>query len=254
MKIAAATDTGLVRENNEDAYWLDKELQAMALADGMGGHNGGEIASLLATQSFGMFCNNLLARQRLTGSISACMSEIIPSIDRLVRMTGDKTVYLTGMGTTLVGAIYSDNMLHLTHVGDSRAAFISLVNGELTWLTKDDNYAEYLVSRGEMTPEQARRSNYRHRLTACIGGYEAHGRITDAHCQRTDWPADNILLLCSDGLLDGNKDEEIASAVIKGNRHNLAGACKNLINLANSKGGRDNCTVILADRIQGGER
>lgn len=246
MKIAAATDTGLVRENNEDAYWFDSELKAMALADGMGGHNGGEIASLLATQSFGMFCNTLLSSQHLAGSVSAFIPKIIPTIDRLVTMTGNKTVYLTGMGTTLVGAIYSENMLHLTHSGDSRAAFISTVDGTLTWLTRDDNYAEYLVSQGKMTPAEARKSNYRHSLTACIGGYGDYGNISDVHYQRLEWPADKILLLCSDGLLDGVKDQEIVKCCNGNGRHNLAAACRELVKLANSKGGRDNCTVILA--------
>lgn len=246
MKIAAVTDTGRVRNSNEDSFWIDTKLQAMAVADGMGGHNGGEVASLLATQSFAMLCDSMLSYKHLDNVLPATMPMVIPAIDKLVTMTGNKTVYLTGMGTTIVGAIYFANQLHITHVGDSRAAFISLSDGRLTWLTKDDNYAEHLVAHGWMTEEEARRSNHRHQLTACIGGYGEYVHIANVHYQQVAWTSDELLLLCSDGLLDGVKDEEIVKCCIDSANQGLSQVCRRLVNLANSKGGRDNCTAIMA--------
>jgi len=248
MNIAAATDTGIVREKNEDAFWYDSRLQAMAVADGIGGHQGGEIASLIAAQSFGMFCSMLLPLDLPTPSLSEVMPVIIPAIDRLVTAVGNRTAHLAGMGTTLVGAVYRDRELHLLHTGDSRAAFISLKGRRLSWLTSDDNFAEYLVRQGKLTPKEARRSTWRHRLTACIGGFGPYDQHLDGHYQHLPWPEDTLLLLCSDGLLAGVEDEEIAAACVVSEHENLAGACRRLLQLAIDRGGQDNCTALLADR------
>ncbi len=252
MKIAAATDVGFVRENNEDAYWYNTELQALGLADGMGGHSGGELASLLAVHGFSMFCETTLTRCQDKSALETSFSMVIPAINRMVTMAGNEIAYFSGMGTTFVGAVYQDGVLHLTHIGDSRAAYISTRDGSLTWLTRDDNYAEHLVQKGELTLQEARKSRYRHHLTACIGGHRDYRDIVNIHYQQLPWAEGDLLLLCSDGLLDGTDDQEIATSCLGGENMDLTAGCEHLIQLALSKGGRDNCTVVLASHENGG--
>jgi len=246
MKIQAMTDTGLVRQNNEDAFWFDHGLQAIAIADGMGGHKGGEVASRLAIENFALWCENLLSQQNTTALLSSAYSSIIPAIDKLITQTGRNDSDLHGMGTTLVGTVFHEDCLHITHIGDSRIAFISIIDKTLKWLTRDDNVAELMVAQGDLTPEQARRSHYRNSLTACIGG--GTRLSNDVHYQQLAWPRDSLLLLCTDGLLDNTEDHEIFDCCMNAPQGDLAAACGNLIELANVKGGRDNCTVILASK------
>ena len=247
MKIQAMTDTGLVRGNNEDAFWFDNGLQAIAVADGMGGQNGGEVASRLAVKNFATWCERILPHRSTATLFSTVYSAIIPAINKLVTQVSRNDNGLHGMGTTLVGTVFHEDCLHVTHIGDSRVAFISTIDKSLKWLTKDDNVAELMVVQGKLTPEQARRSHYRHILTACIGGREA-SNSTDVHYQQLAWPRGCLLLLCTDGLLDNTEDHEIVDCCINVLPGNLAAACSNLVELANSNGGRDNCTVVLASR------
>jgi len=247
MKIQAMTDTGLVRQNNEDAFWFDNGLQAIAIADGMGGHNGGEIASRMAVENFAVRCERILSHRNTAALFSTMYSAIIPAIDKLITQASRNDNNLHGMGTTLVGTVFHEDCLHVTHIGDSRVALISTIDKTLKWLTRDDNLAEFMVVKGELTPEQARRSHYRHALTACIGG-RGESHFTDVHYQRLAWPRDCLLLLCTDGLLDNTEDHEIVNNCINVLPGNLTAACSNLVELANSKGGRDNCTVVLASR------
>jgi len=247
MKIQAMTDTGLVRTNNEDAFWFDSGLQAMAIADGMGGHNGGEVASRLAVENFAVWCKKLLSHRDTPPAFTAVYSTIIPAIDKLVMQAGRNDADLHNMGTTLVGTVFHEDFIHVIHIGDSRMGYISTTERNLKWLTRDDNMAQLMVLQGKLTPEQARRSHYRHTLTACIGG-GGDDPFSNIHYQQLAWPQDCLLLLCTDGLLDNTEDHEIVDCCINDASGHLDAACGNLVELANRKGGRDNCTVVLASR------
>jgi protein phosphatase len=245
LDIVVRSDTGRVRQHNEDAVFADAHLGLAILADGMGGYNAGEVASGMAT--------TLLA-SRFPEVIAACSPEKLKSggqpyvhgqIAELV-LTTNAAIFnaaqcqpqYAGMGTTLVLAWFYDNRLCVSHVGDSR--LYRLRAGRLEQITRDHSILQAQIDSGLMTRDAARLSQLKNLVTRGLGVEPlVKAEFTDLDVQKED-----IFLLCSDGLNDMVADTEIEET-LQSAEINLAATADRLITLANEHGGRDNVSVIL---------
>jgi PPM family protein phosphatase len=245
LEIVARTDAGRVRSHNEDSVYADSPLGLAIVADGMGGYNAGEVASGLATmmlrtelgKAFGgrspeerMPGGELWMHQALKGEIARANSAILQAAQTQARYTG--------MGTTLVTALFHDNKVTVAHIGDSR--LYRLRGGELAPLTRDHSLLQEQLDGGIITPEQARLSKNRNLVTRALGIDPA----VEAEIRDHEVQAGDIYLLCSDGLNDMIEDEEIASCLTTLSA-NLELCATRLVDMANDNGGRDNVSVVL---------
>lgn len=231
---AGATDTGRQRDHNEDTFALAPELGIAVLADGMGGHNAGEVASQLAVDTTLAILGQtrgLAARDRLETAVMAANATI--------REKAAESSRYKDMGTTLVAVLLDRQSLAVAHVGDSR--LYRLRRGELVALTRDHSLLQEFIDKGLYTPEEARQKVARNILTHALG-LEDTTRI-----DITEHPlqAGDRYLLCSDGLYEMMSDPEISALL--GRPLPLPDICTALIELANAKGGKDNITVIVID-------
>ncbi len=229
------TDTGRVRENNEDSFALAPESGVAVLADGMGGHAAGEVASRLAVETL---------MHRLPTHLAAlpapqALLQAIKEANSAVFAAAARDPACAGMGTTVVAGLFTPQTVHLAHVGDSRA--YRLRAGRLECLTEDHTLAQEWVARGALSPDVARLSPYRHVLTQALG---TEATVQPVLREEATAPAD-IYLLCSDGLTDMLTDTAIEQLLIE-HEADLAGAAEHLIQAANAAGGVDNVTVVLA--------
>ncbi|MBW3552385.1 MAG: protein phosphatase 2C domain-containing protein [Gemmatimonadetes bacterium] len=233
FEFAGLTDQGRVRSRNEDALLQRPERGLFAVADGMGGHAGGDVASRIAVD---VLDEHLLAAgpdpdpDEVVAAIRAAHQAIL----RAARAESD----LEGMGTTLTAIrVRADGCL-IAHVGDSRA--YRLRNGSLEQLTRDQTWVQDQVDAGLMRPDQARHHPFAAMITCALGiaDVELDVQLLQPPCEPGD-----LFLLCSDGLTAGLEDAEIAD-VLAG-REDLDGAARALIDAANGAGGPDNITVAL---------
>lgn len=229
-RVAAATDIGHVRDRNEDRYLVVGPV--VAVADGMGGHLGGEVAASLAVEVL----------ERLTERGEGSLADRVREANRAVfeRSMLDRAV--SGMGTTLTAAELGDERARLVHVGDSRAYLLRA--GELTRLTEDHTLVQQMVRAGELTPAQAERHPHRNILTRVIG-VEPDVRVDEMQVELR--PGDR-LLLCSDGLTTMLPERRIAEILRK--ERDPQAAVERLIAEANAAGGVDNITAVLADVVE----
>lgn len=233
MRAEALSHTGLVRPGNEDCFISDIKRRFFAVADGMGGHQAGEVASYLALRALS---------ERLFGS-----SEGEPLV-RLQKAAefANEVVYRSsladrdrsGMGTTLTAVWILNGKAYLVHIGDSRAYLYR--DGKLQVLTDDHSYVGELVRMGGLTAEEARVHPRRNILTRALGTEER----ADIDSREIALKLGDRLLLCTDGLYEVVSDAELADVL---NRHGeLYVAAKELLRLALERGGPDNVTVVLA--------
>lgn len=231
---AGATDTGRQRDHNEDAYAIVPEAGLAVLADGMGGHNAGEVASQLAVATTVAILSQtagLAARDRLETALQAAHAGI--------REKAAGSTRHHGMGTTIVAVLLQKQSLAIAHVGDSR--LYRLRQGQLAALTHDHTLQQEFIDKGLYTPEQAREKVARNILTHALGLEDAPRiEIGEFAVESGD-----RYLLCSDGLYEMISDAEIAALL--GRRLPLADICTGLIELANARGGKDNITVVVVD-------
>jgi PPM family protein phosphatase len=224
-----ATDTGQLRTNNEDAFLIDEQHSLYALADGMGGHQAGDVASRTAIEAL--------------RAAFASGTEIEPSIERAneaVWARAGTSPDLTDMGTTLTAlTIAGPREIVVGHVGDSRAYLLH--NGELSRITADHSLVEDLVREGRLTPEEAESHPQRAIITRAIGLAEH----VDVDTYRVPVESGDRILLCSDGLSDMVRDREIES--IARNEPDPQRATELLVNAANAAGGHDNITVVIVE-------
>jgi protein phosphatase len=225
--VGVVTDIGQVRERNEDSFLVDPPLYAVA--DGMGGHRGGEVASKLALETV-----EALARSGKGG-----LAEQVREANRAVfeRSMTDRAV--SGMGTTLTGAVVDDEGAHIVHVGDSRAYLLRA--GALRQLTEDHTLVNRMVQAGEITPDEAEVHPHRNVVTRVVG------TEPDVRVDEQDVPLleGDRLLLCSDGLTNMVTIEQIR-AILESNP-SAQDAATRLVRAANRAGGIDNITVIVVD-------
>ncbi len=232
MKSSALSDIGKVRMGNEDAYYLGKNL--FAVADGMGGHMAGEVASALALDMLkkeveavkGVNADELLRR-----AVEHANAEVY----KRARMKSE----LYGMGTTLTALIISNNILNFAHIGDSRAYLLR--QGKLQQLTQDHSVVAEMVRRGKLRPEEAEIHPARSILTRALGT-EAQIKI-DIFTEKAE--KEDKILMCTDGLNSMVKDPEIEKIVKQ--KIPLPEICQQLVAAANDEGGNDNITVILLE-------
>lgn len=238
-RIHGATHVGRKRKGNEDFFLIHKEKRLFIAADGMGGHNAGEVASLNAAKHINQYFSFKVLSQ-ITGDgdeIKRRMFDSLAGANRKLReMARDNKSY-RGMGCTVVMALIEGDDLHLSHVGDSRAYLCNKSGIQL--LTTDHSYVMGLVASGKMTPEEARGSNMKNELTQAVGAVQTLQPDYNHYSLRDG----DKLLLCSDGLWDMLSDEEIYQVVKKYRPAQVI--CDELIEKANEAGGKDNITAVL---------
>ena len=235
LRGAARTDVGLRRRANEDTFALVPELGLYLVADGMGGHTAGQLASRLATRAcVGALKELAKSRATLTEKLRAC----VEAANREIHDTAQAKPELTGMGTTLVALLAGGGRIALAHVGDSRAYLIRA--GQIRRLTDDHSLVAELVRRQEISEESARGHPHRHVLTRALGVRRA---VEPDLAELTPAPGD-VFVLCSDGLTNHFEDAELAKLV--SDATDLQEACEDLVDIANGRGGEDNVTVVLA--------
>lgn len=242
MRASARTDVGRLRETNEDCVLLDLELGLFMVADGMGGHNGGEVASRLAVDlTFSRLRESLPALgdcPEPTG-MAALLSEALTSAGRAIHARAAASPDLGGMGTTAVLAVARGNVLHVAHVGDSRAYLLRA--GRLMPLTRDHSLVAEMVEKGEITSKEARTHRLRNILTQTLGGDPE----PQVDVVVVPWSREDRLLLCSDGLSSELEDHKI-EVILERFGTDLPRASQELIRAAKANGGKDNVSVILA--------
>jgi protein phosphatase len=232
LVVGAATDVGRVRDHNEDGYLVDGDLRLVAVADGMGGHLGGEVASATALETLH---SRYTEGHDLRDAVVAANDAVIE------RATGDDDV--RGMGTTLTAAVLADDgeTLVFGHVGDSRAYLLR--EGEIRRITTDHSLVEELIQAGELTEEDAERDPRRSMITRAIGlEPDVEVDLYPLALQLGD-----RLILCSDGLTDMLREEQIAATAAA--EPDPDRAAQELVDGANAAGGVDNITVIVVDVV-----
>ncbi len=240
----AATDTGPVRTVNEDAYLLDTELHLYAVADGIGGHNAGEVASQLALDALSAFVRRSATDTDLSwpcgvlADLSFQANRLRTGVylaNRRVFRAAESHDDYTGMGTTIVAVLIEGARAVVAHVGDSRVYHHRA--GALTRLTQDDSWAEALRSQG-MTSDDLSRHPMRHVLTNVVGARDK----VEVHVQELTLETGDCLLLCSDGVHEPVGDERIREMLAA---PDAAAAALRLVRTALDRGGRDNATAIV---------
>jgi PPM family protein phosphatase len=240
LRAGGLTDTGRVRQVNQDAPLLAGNAGLWAVADGMGGHNGGEIASVLAVEALR---TNYTGEERSLDALLGAATAANTAINDAAHDDPD----LRGMGTTLVAIAHTDDdELAFVNIGDSRIYLFR--DSELRRLTIDHSLVEELVREGQITPEEARTHPKRNIVTRALG-IDAIARID--HDTIIPYTGDRYVL-CSDGLFNEVEEDRIASVLRR-----LADpddAASELVRLANEGGGRDNITVVILDVVDDGGR
>ena len=232
LRYAARSDRGLVRANNEDSVYAGARL--LALADGMGGHAAGEVASQLIIAALAHLDNDEPGGDLLS-KLQSAVHEGNSAIADQVDLDPD----LEGMGTTLTAILFAGDRLGLVHIGDSRGYLLR--DGELTQITKDDTFVQTLVDEGRITAEEAHSHPQRSLIMRALTGHEVEPTLIVREAREGD-----RYLLCSDGLSDPVSQETILEAL---RLPGVAESAERLIELALRGGGPDNVTVVVADVV-----
>ena len=237
----ALTDAGRVRANNEDAIAFDASLGLAILADGMGGYNGGEVASgmtiALLQASFGRWLAHA-GQQANARGIRRAMQAGVDEANLAILEAGIANIQLQGMGTTLVVAVFGPKRVVVGHIGDSRC--YRLRGQTLEQLTHDHSLLQEQLDAGLITQEQAARSPIRNLVTRAVG---IERQVTLEMHEYESAPGD-VYLLCSDGLSEMVSDEDLFTVLLQDIE--LSQKATLLVALANHNGGRDNISVVLA--------
>ena len=244
MNYYAKTDIGKVRSKNQDqaAVIVNTKDQIVAVVcDGMGGHRSGEIASRVVIEHV-VSCFNCIPPFDNVDEVKKWIKETIIEADIIVKKAAMQNIEHRGMGTTIVVAVFMDNMLYISHVGDSRAYVLK--NDNLIQVTRDHTLVNELIKRGVISEEEGKNHSQKHVLMQAIG---ADTKIEPSLIE-LDF-VNSLLLLCSDGLynsLDENKIIEVLKKDIK-----VPYMVDELIDLANENGGYDNIAVAIIDNRGG---
>lgn len=253
LEIASATDAGIIRSFNEDSIAIDNDLGLLVLADGMGGYQSGEVASALATQAV-VDCLKRENNREIALPSSTVESSALSPVSTVVKSAVEKTnriIYKTaktdrkysGMGTTIVLALFHQDRATVAHVGDSR--LYRLRQERLELLTHDHSLLQEQVEMGLISSEDAKVSHNRNLVSRALGSEEKIKVEINEHPVQ----ANDIYLLCSDGLNDMVDDADIELAV-RELRANLPLAANQLVQMAKDNGGHDNVSVLIA-RVMG---
>ena len=238
MKIVAKTDIGLTRTSNQDSYAAGELPGSVAWAvvcDGMGGTNGGNLASSTAVKIISERISSSYRQGMSFSSIkNMFMSAIIAANVSFYDMSKENPE-LSGMGTTVVVAIVANERVYVAHAGDSRAYI--LTSGKLHQLTKDHSFVQEMVDSGKLTADEAREDPRKNLITRALGVSE---ELQIDFCEE-DISENDVLLICTDGLTNYVEPDEIYELTEDGKFYEFA---ERLVNRANNNGGGDNITVV----------
>ncbi|HVN41469.1 MAG TPA: Stp1/IreP family PP2C-type Ser/Thr phosphatase [Steroidobacteraceae bacterium] len=246
FRCVGMTDTGRVREHNEDTFGTDADIGLVVLADGMGGYKAGEVASGITVRTVMGLVKEAVDREDLTAHDQErglsrpgiLLRDAIQRANKLIHHTARSQPNCEGMGTTVVAGLFFNNMLTVAHVGDSR--MYRLRAGKLEQVTQDHSLLQELVVRGFYTPEEAARATAKNYVTRALGVEPT----VEVEIKELPVEKDDLYLLCSDGLSDMVEDDDI-QLTINTFGANLEILAKQLVTLSNDNGGRDNISVVL---------
>lgn len=251
MRSGGKTDIGLVRKVNEDSYLCEKlsgsdNLYLYIVADGMGGHNAGEVASSMAVQEVADYI------RENTEALKSGDKEILDLIRNAILYANDK-VYKTsivksnclGMGTTLSMILVKDSSIYIGHVGDSRIYLIR--ENEISRLTEDHSLVAELIKSGTIKPEEANNHPQRNVITRALGTeYSLEPDVSKCEMRCGDY-----ILICTDGLSNAVQEEDMIYTIV--NASDLNEACELLVSKAKENGGFDNITAVVIQMCKGGD-
>jgi PPM family protein phosphatase len=235
-RYALLSDVGVERSNNEDTAAVDLELGLFLVADGMGGHAAGEVASRVAVEATIAALRKRPRPSRARDHGDALLQALHDANDAVVREADERGTF--GMGTTLSVVALRRRTAIVAHVGDSRV--YSVTRRKMRQLTNDHTLVQAMVQSGVLTAEQAQTHPDKHVLTQAIGTMGA----LEPQVMQARIPARGRLLLCTDGLHDALTPEQIAELA---RRPDLDDAARALVERANALGGHDNVTVLLVE-------
>jgi protein phosphatase len=250
VKACGLTHVGKQRQHNEDTFLVADEANLYLVADGMGGHAAGEIASRIAVDSISEFILHTKeddgtwphaydehfkrSTNRLMAAVKLANTRVLEAMKKDAR--------LRGMGTTVVACLADEDTMSVAHVGDSRAYLVR--NGALSRLTNDHSWVFEQVQAGMLTEAEAEKHPLRNVITRALGGaLQVTPDASEVECRPGD-----VYLLCSDGLTGMVPEDEILR-VVHDHREDLEKACQLLIDTANERGGLDNVTAILVQTL-----
>lgn len=242
----AQSHVGLVRKGNEDSFYapnlaMSKDPQFfLCVADGLGGHNAGEIASQLAVRTLVTYMQTMDGKNQMLDHPFETMQQLFFEANDKIHLLSTESEKMYGMGTTLTAAVCTRDTISLAHVGDSRAYLHTQKN--LVQITTDHTFVQTLLQSGQITPEAALTHPYRHVITRAVGIEQ----FLEVDFYEAKWRVGDTLLLCSDGLTNMVDDEEIAAHLQENTSLEQQG--KALLELALAHGGKDNITLCLARR------
>jgi len=250
LRFVGLSDTGKVREHNEDTIAFDADIGLLVLADGMGGYNAGEVASGIAVKTIVNLVREQVEREDMNtpdresglSRPSIILRDAIHRANKIIYQTARTQPQCEGMGTTVVAALFFDNKITIAHVGDSR--LYRQRSDKLEQVTMDHSLLQELVDRGFYSAEEAQRAANKNYVTRALG-VEPN---VEVEIQEVAVHKGDAYMLCSDGLSDMVEDEDI-HLTINTFGDNLDTVAKQLIQLANDNGGRDNVSVVMAHVI-----
>jgi serine/threonine protein phosphatase PrpC len=248
LRCVGLTDTGKVREHNEDTIAFDADIGLLVLADGMGGYNAGEVASGIAVKTIVNLVRESVDRQDLRAldresgmsRPSIILRDAIHRANKIIYQTARTQPNCEGMGTTVVSMLFFDNRASIAHVGDSR--LYRLRSDKFEQVTMDHSLLQELVDRGFYSAEEAQRAANKNYVTRALG-VEPN---VDVEVQEVPVQKGDFYALCSDGLSDMVEDDDMHLTLTTFGA-NLDTVAKQLIQLANDNGGRDNISVVMAN-------
>src|SRR5687767_7437450 len=246
IRYAAKTDVGMRRNHNEDYFSLIEDEQLFIVADGMGGHASGEVASKLAAETVGEFYQRTKDEDatwpyKMDRSLSYIENRLVCGIklaNYRIFEAACRDLRFKGMGTTIVTALIQGDKIYIGHVGDSRCYRIR--NGSITQITRDHSLLEdYKEAKPDMTEEEQRNFPHKNVITRALGMRDTVQVDIRAHQIKSG----DVYLLCSDGLSGMVPDDQISQ--ITGNAKSLERAVAELVDAANRNGGTDNVTTLM---------
>ncbi|RMF78442.1 MAG: serine/threonine-protein phosphatase [Chloroflexi bacterium] len=251
LRFGQSTDTGMVRNNNQDSAYSffvtsrtvenHPDFGLFIVADGMGGHHDGEKASAITSRIFASNVIKNIYLPLITGQNNADQPPITEALIDAVHMANNEVIaHIPEGGTTLTAVVVIGNLAYIAHVGDSRVYLIT--QNDLEQITRDHSWVQRMIELDQITPEEALHHPQKNVLYRALGQSEA--LEVDAVTRRM--PANSKMLLCSDGLWNLVEDDEIYETIMNHSSHPQE-ACDKLVALANTRGGTDNITAILLE-------
>jgi PPM family protein phosphatase len=231
---AGLSDKGMVRSANQDAYYIDPDGRFFIVADGMGGHAGGEEASRIAIETSHSYLDSNWETEPDTKNL---LAQALIAANEAIVADQEQNSQRADMGTTLVAILFRDDLVWSAHVGDSR--LYRLRGDKLDLITEDDTWVARAMKLGQLNADEARVHPLRHVLSHCLGRRD----LRQINIQTQDIHANDRILLCSDGLTEEVPHDEIA---IHLQAETESIAAQALIDAAKQHGGSDNITVIIA--------